>query len=459
MTTSPRQLDWNLYRLVAVSIWWTLALAASDRLLAQQTSETWPGFLGPARNGKTTASSIKTDWRRGNLTVQWQIDVGDGYGIGSADRNAVYQFDRVGASARLRKIDLKTGELLWTFSYPTEYVDKYGYDGGPRASPLIDGDFVYIFGAEGMLHCLHRESGKRQWQVNTTEQFNVQQNFFGVGSSPIVHNQLLIVMTGGSPADADSERRGPLDRVEPDDCAIVAFHKVTGEVVYTTGDDLASYSTPVVTTMHNQPIGLAFCRSGLLGFDPGTGDRRFHFPWKARKLESVNAATPLALDANRVFITESYGPGGAVLQLDEQFQPRVIWSDARKREQSLAAHWATPIEVDGYLYGCHGQHRGSAELRCVDASNGEVCWSQPGLQRTNLTGVNGYLIGITESGRLMLIRATPDKFDLVTEFEPAADTGEAFTRLRYPCWSAPVIANGKLLVRSAGKLTCFQLAD
>ena len=92
-----------------------------------------------------------------------------------------------------------TGDELWRFEYQTDYEDMYGYNNGPRCCPVVDGDRVYIFGAEGMLHCVRVSDGEGLWKIDATAQFNVVQNFFGVASTPAVEGELLIVQIGGSP--------------------------------------------------------------------------------------------------------------------------------------------------------------------------------------------------------------------------------------------------------------------
>ena len=124
----------------------------------------------------------------------------------------------------------KTGEELWKFEYPTDYEDLYGYNGGPRCSPLVEGNRVYIFGAEGMLHCLNATNGELFWKVDTKKDFGVIQNFFGVGSTPVIEGDLLIVMIGGSPPDAQNVPPGQLNLVQTNETGIVAFTKFTGEV-------------------------------------------------------------------------------------------------------------------------------------------------------------------------------------------------------------------------------------
>lgn len=427
------------------------AVDADVQDLWTRGGEDWPGFLGLGRDGKSAETGLNWDWANGKLQPVWSRVLKGGYGIGSAAAGRFYQFDGDGNRVNLVCLNAETGEQLWEFEYSAIYQDLYGFDNGPRSSPIVDGDRVYVFGVEGMLHCLNALSGEELWKVDTEMRFNVAQNFFGVGSSPIVYNDLLIVMVGGSPKDAVELPAGRLDDVKPDGSAIVAFDKMTGEVRYKTIDDLASYAAPVIATIGDMPTGLAFCRSELFGFDPGTGKERWSFPWRARKFESVNASTPV-VDGDRVLITESYGPGGVLLDVSGD-QPVAVWQDESIRDQHLSCHWCTPVVVDGFAYACHGEKPNGAEIRCVELATGEVKWSEAGYGRCTLMYADGNLVGLSDSGSLFVIRANPERLELIARHEPPVRE-LAFAP---PCYAAPIISHGLLYVRDARKLYCFDL--
>lgn len=419
------------------------------------SAQDWPSFLGPNRDGKSKFKAISTDWNNGGLPLLWSIETGEGYAIGSYSNGRYFHFDRIDDNARLVCFDANDGSEVWSFKYPTDYDDMYGFDGGPRSSPVVDENRVYIVGVEGMLYCLNANNGSEIWKSDTKTQFGVIQNFFGVGSTPIIYDDKLIVMVGGSPESSQSAPKGALNRVEPNGSAIVAFDKKTGDVLYKTGDDLASYASPVIRQIDGKDWCFAFCRNNLIGFDPDSGDIRFEFPWKAKKLESVNASCPVIFD-NMVFISESYGLGSALLKIQgEEYE--LIWKDSG-RDKSLETHWNTPIEIDGYIYASHGQYRGSAELRCLDAKTGEVKWSEPGLQRASLTYVDDHFICLSENGQLALLKVDSEKFNLVTQFTPSEEQKKQKELLKYPCWAAPIVADGKLFVLGQGRLFCFRLA-
>ena len=124
---------------------------------ASEEMHGWSTFLGPTGDGKSPETGILTEWPEGGLEVVWQKHVGEGYGIGAVSQGRYFHFDRHGDQARLTCMSASTGAAQWTFEYTTSYTDRYGYDGGPRCSPIVDDDRVYLYGAEGMLHCLRVE--------------------------------------------------------------------------------------------------------------------------------------------------------------------------------------------------------------------------------------------------------------------------------------------------------------
>ncbi len=375
----------------------------------------------------------------------------------------LFQFDRFVDQARLRTFDALTGEPGWTFEYPSDFQDLYGYDNGPRCSPVVDGDRVYIFGAEGMLHCLSAADGKLRWKIDTAAEFGVIQNFFGVGSTPIIEGDLLIVQVGGSPEESKRVPPGRLDQVVGNGSGIVAFDKRTGAVRYKITDELASYSSPVLATIGDRRWCFVFARGGLVGFEPAKGSVDFHFPWRATILESVNASNPVVV-GDRVFISETYGPGSALLRV-KPGAAEVVWSDEqRRRDKSMQTHWNTAIHVDGYLYASSGRHTENAELRAIELSSGKVMWSEPGLTRSSLLYVDGHFVCLSEDGTLRLVHVNPRKYEPIAESQLVEKPSEpnpfglrGRRLLKYPAWAAPVLAHGLLYVRGEDRLVCLEL--
>jgi outer membrane protein assembly factor BamB len=405
----------------------------------------WPTFLGPTQDGVSSEKGIKP-WPKEGLRKVWECPLGVGFAPPVIADGRLFHFDRFGDSCRLSCREAPSGKFLWKYEYPTDYEDRYGYDPGPRACPMVDGDRVYVYGPEGFLACLRVTDGQEIWKRDTSAKYHVHQNFFGVGSVPVIHGDLLLVAVGGSPP---GPRPFDFRDARPNGTAIVGFDRKTGEQRFAAGNDLSSYASPVIRTINGQPTGLYFARGGLLGFDPKTGATRFHHRWRAKVEESVNAANPVVI-GEKVFLTECYGPGSALLDL-KSGKPVEVWTDAEKDQidKSLMCHWNTPIHHAGFVYGCSGRHDNEADLRCVELATGDVKWQKRRTFRCTLLMVDGHFVCLSEYGDLSLIRVNAEKYDEVSKYR--------VEELDYPCWAPPVLSNGLLYIRGKGKLLALEL--
>lgn len=417
---------------------------------AQGQALDWPGFLGPFGNSVSPEKGIIAPWPEQGLKVVWHLRTGSGYGVPTFSKGKAYLFDRHQNQARLNCMDAKTGEVFWKFEYPTHYKDAFGYNNGPRCCPVVDGDRIYIHGAEGMLHCV-KDDGKLLWKVDTHADFNVIQNFFGVASVPVIEGDLLIIPIGGSPKG--SNVRDFLN-LKGNGSGVVAFNKYDGTVKYRISDELAGYASPVLATIDGRRWCFVFARGGLVAFNPADGKIDFHFPWRCEDIECVNAANPVVV-GNQVLISETYGPGSALLKVKPGAY-EVVWSDLNKLRKSLQCHWSTPIHHDGYIYGCSGRHTANGALRCIELATGKIMWSQPRLTRSSLLMVDGHFICQSEDGIVRLLKVNPEKYEEISRME-VKDPKTGDLLLDYPCWAAPVLVNGLLYLRGEGILVCLEL--
>lgn len=448
-----------------------LALTTALTMTAPALAGDWPAFLGPTGDSKSTEELDPALWSSdGGPAVAWWRETGEGYSAPAVAGGRLFHFDRHGDSARLTCVDATSGEELWRAEYPTAYEDYYGYSNGPRASPVVDRDRVYVYGVEGRLRSHRVTDGELLWEVDTTAEFGVVQNFFGVGATPVIEGELLIAMVGGSPPDSPKIHSG---EIRGNGSGLVAFDKRDGSVRYRLSNELASYATPRLATIDGRRLGFAFTRGGLLAFDPRAGATEFFFPWRARLLESVNASTPVVVD-DTVFISETYGPGSALLRVvpgggdgsgeDEGEGFEVVWKDPPGRGKSLRTHWNTAVYHRGHLYASSGRNTGDAELRCVEHATGKVRWSQKGLNRASLLFADGHFLVLGEYGTLRVVAADPESYREIAAIDyskvmvPKPDgTGER-PLLTFPAWNAPVLANGFLYLTGKDTLVALDLA-
>ncbi len=424
----------------------------------------WPDFLGPNRDSKSLETGIITPWPKDGLKIVWQKELKTGYGIGTISSGRMYHFERDDEQATLLCLKAETGDELWRFQYPTNYEDLLGYNNGPRCSPVIDDNRVYIYGAEGKLHCLRASDGKLIWDLDVNAKYGVSQNFFGVGSTPIIEGDLLICMVGGSPPGSPGlyESGGQIDG---NGTGIVAFDKLTGEVRYEITDELASYASPQLATIDGRRWCFMFARGGLVGFEPKTGKVDFQYPWRSPKLESVNAAAPVVV-GNEVFISETYSVGSSLLSVKPGGYD-LLWADdpSPRKPKSMLTHWNTGIYLDGYFYACSGRNPPDADLRCIEWKTGKVQWVEQlppeTRERSSLLYVDGHFVQLGEYGTLKLLRANPKKYELVSEMILLEEQTNPMFRprplLKYPAWAAPILSHGLLYVRGDDRLICLEL--
>ncbi|MFK8114646.1 MAG: PQQ-binding-like beta-propeller repeat protein [Rubripirellula sp.] len=427
------------------------------------STEAWPRFLGAGIDGVASTDPASIDWQVPPRLL-WSLPVGDGYGIGSVQEGRYFQCDtgpRAGVQIRERTrcLDLATGEEIWSDSDLILFRDMLGYDDGPRSSPTIDGDRVYTMGVTGILNCRDVKDGRVIWKQDTNQAYGVVQNFFGVGSAPLILDGRLIVMVGGSPQEDQDLPPMRLDRVNPNGSAVVGLDPLSGKELWRCGDDLASYSSPRPIRVGDETLVLVFARTGLLAIDPVAGKVRWRFHHRAEVLESVNGMVPV-VEGSHVFLSECYEVGSVLLDASGA-SPRVVWQDPMPNRdfsnQAMRCHWATPVLIDGFLYGGSGRNAPDSNFRCVDFMTGKVQWSDSRQVRSSVTRVGDRLLVLEERGKLQIVRANPKELDVITTWDLGESAGKR-PALSYPCWSAPVLVGRKLIVRGTEKVLCLELA-
>ena len=439
--------------------------SSQPQSLESRPAEDWPAFLGPTGNGRSGLQGLVMPWGEQGPRVCWTIDLGEGYCGPSVAKGFAVVFDRVRGKERLRCLKAETGRVVWEKNNLTSYVDMFGYDGGPRSTPIIAGDYVVTYGAAGLLECRLLSNGQLQWKIQVSTDFHVVPNFFGVGASPVVYQQtagaqrqLIIVQVGGSPSDglpADPQR---LDLVKGLDSGLVAFDVKTGKEVWRTSSELASYSTPVLGDFDGKDRLLAWMRDQLLLVDPESGAVKDSFSWRADELFSVVAASPV-VSGDEVLLSETYGGGSVLLGVEgDSFVERRRDPPRSRHRNSLRCHWATPVLHDDCVFGTTGRNSGDALFVCADWRTGELYWKESGLGRSSCVLVDDFLIVLSEFGELLVMKASRDACKIIYRIDlKDSRTGDAL--LQPPCWAAPVVAQGYLYVRGAGKLVCIDLVD
>jgi outer membrane protein assembly factor BamB len=384
----------------------------------------WPQFLGPNRDGVYPGDDIVDTFPSGGPEVVWEKSVGAGFSNPVVANGRLILFHRLGGKEVVEALDAETGKPVWKFEYATAYRDDFGFDEGPRAAPVVSGGQVYTFGAEGMLHCLQLAAGGKIWSLDTHKEFGVSKGFFGAAGSPLVDGQRIFLNVGGGGG-----------------AGLVALDKDTGRLLWKATGHGASYASPILASFAGKPHLLAFTRAGLVGADPATGEIYFEFPWRARSNASVNAATPLVVD-DLIFLSASYGTGAVLLRV-KGAQLEKIWSG----EDSLTNHYSTSVYGDGHLYGYHGRQEHGQSFRAIELRTGKLRWSEDRFGAGTVTRAGSRLLLMRENGELVMIRATPERFEVISRAQILPGTVRAY----------PALANGLFYARSEKTLVCVKL--
>lgn len=419
----------------------------------------WPAFLGPSHNAVSPETRLS---RMLPPPLVWEFNRGTGYASPAVAGDRLVFLHRRADEEIVECLHPETGAGRWQFRYPSVFEDRYGYNNGPRASPVINANRVYTMGAEGKLHCLDLASGKLLWKRDLRADYKVRQDFFGTASTPLVEGKVLIVNVGA-----------------PGGPCVAGLDLATGSEVWRAGTEWGpSYATPVPAVVHGKRRVFVFAggesnppSGGLMSIDPVTGKVDFMFPWRSRSFESVNASCPVVFD-NKVFVSASYRTGGALVEIRPDFTHRVAWTT-----QEFGLHFNTAIYRDGYLYGFDGRNEPDASLACIDAATGKTVWRETpewmetldgrgggrqqlmGTYRGSLLAADGQFLCLGELGHLLWMDLTPKGYRQVAR---------AWLFAARESWAVPVLSRGLLYVTqntrdmlrgTPPRLLCYDLRD
>jgi outer membrane protein assembly factor BamB len=444
--------------------WLRAVLLGSVIWLHAARGADWPRFLGPNGDATSPETNLLARLPTNGPPVRWSRAAGPGYSAPSVRAGRAYLFHREGDHEVLAALHTADGRELWRHVTPTRYRDPYGYNNGPRGTPLVTSNRVFTFGAEGRLTAVDPATGRPLWQRDTAKDFEVPEAFFGVGSTPVLEGDRLLVMVGGQP-----------------DAAVVAFDPATGRTLWAAGGERnwtgqpmlgwpgerrvewrrwekqASYASPHVATVNGERVLFAFLRQGLVALNPTNGAVKFSRWFRARVDESVNAMTPVTHGAEVLISSAYYRSGSVLLRLGaDNAAFTEPWQGL-----GLEMHWSQPLLVNGCLYGFSGRNEPDAALRCVEWATGRVRWERserwaphsaeqpPVFGRGAFLHADGKLIALGEGGLLGWFRPDPDRCEELGRWQ--------VPDLHYPCWTGPVLSDGHLYLRGEDRLVCLDV--
>jgi outer membrane protein assembly factor BamB len=399
-----------------------IAIALTKTPAAQSGPGTdWPQWLGPDRTGVSGEVGLLKQWPAAGPALVWSSsNLGAGYGSLAVSGDRIYVQGSNGKQSIVFSLNREDGKGVWSKALGPAGSNDRG--SGPRGTPTVDGDRLYVLSENGDLACL-KIDGTALWQRNILKDFKGRNLSWLISESPLVDGNNVIVSPGGPGA------------------GIVALDKMSGQTVWTSKElsDEAGYSSPVVADVQGVRAVMTFTSEAGVGVRASDGKLMWKYARAANR--TANVATPVFHD-NKVFYTSAYGTGGALLALTAQ------GGEVKAQEvyftRDMQNHHGGVVLVNGYLYGFN-----NSILTCMEFATGQTLWRHRSVGKGSLTSANGNLYLLSEDNVVGLAEASSAGYKELGRFK-IADQG-------LPSWAHPVVSGGRLYIRNQGTLAAYDV--
>ena len=391
-------------------------------LSAQSASTDWPQWRGPDRSGVSRDTGLLREWPRSGPSLAWSASqLGAGFGSVAVAGDRVFVQGMKNRQSVVTSLDRASGKPVWSAALGAAQENDRG--SGPRSTPTVDADRVYVLTENGDLVCLQVADGKVVWQRNILREFSGRNINWLVSESPLVDGNRVIVTPGGRNA------------------GMVALDKMSGATVWVSKElsDEAGYASPVVADV--QGVRTIMTLTGNAGIGVRASDGKLMWRYGNVSNNTANITTPVYSNG-KVFFTSAYGTGGALLGL------RATGQDVSAQEiyftRNMQNHHGGVVLVDGYLYGFN-----NSILTCLEFETGKVLWRDRSVGKGAVAYADGHLYIVGEDNIVGLVEASPKGYRETGRFT-IADQG-------WPSWAHPVVSGGRLYVRNQNVLASYDV--
>lgn len=380
-------------------------------------SSDWPNWRGPNSDGVAIHSGAFNFAPGYGLKVVWRKPLGSAYSsISVANGRAVTMFSDKKFDYVIA-LDANTGSELWRFQFDSTYVGHDGSHDGPISTPLVTSDRVFAVGPRGHLLALDAATGKKIWSAHLAEDFKVKSPTYGLGTSPQIAGNVLLLETGAP------------------DGAMAGLNPADGKVLWTAGNDTVAYQSPVLMNLAGRQQLVCLANHRIFGIDPTSGK----ILWEHRHGGSGGTSSPVRVGSNRIFIHCGW-ENAVMLEVSEasgKFSAKELWKNS-----NIKATYNVPVYFEDHLYGYSGTF-----LTCLDAATGQSVWKsrQPG--DGFMIGVDGHLVILTKKGSLHVGKASPAGYKDLASLQLFTDHA----------WTPVSFANGRIYARSFGEIASVEV--
>ncbi|MBL9168429.1 MAG: PQQ-binding-like beta-propeller repeat protein [Verrucomicrobiales bacterium] len=395
----------------------------------------WPQWRGVQRDGQVAGeappASLSAD-----LKPLWRLPVGPGLAAPVVAGDTLVYLDEQSGQETVHIVSASNGKVLRQTSFAEGFGDEWGR--GPRSTPVLDGDRVYVQSCMGEFRCLNLSDLSTRWRTHFEKDFGV----IFVGTKVLEGAAIRRGHNGSAVIDGD---RILVPVGSTNGATFVCFDKRTGTVLWKSMSEETAYSSPVISTLAGIRQLVALTADSLVGIQVETGRLLWRFPIKTAAKR--HALTPVVLGDDRVVVaSHSYGMVCVqVVKSTESLTVKQLWLN-----RELKVNLSTPTRSGSSLFGFGG----TTDYLCINPDTGAIRWSQPGFGKGAKTdfvatiAVGDKLITLNEAGQLSLLAASPEKFESLGQVQVCGKT-----------WSHPAYARGRIYVRDGRELQCFALTD
>jgi outer membrane protein assembly factor BamB len=389
----------------------SLALVAVTTAQQPATPAEWFQWRGANRDGISQETGLLQEWPKFGPPLAWRANgVGSGYSSFSTSGGRLYTLGARGGIEYVIALDRASGKKVWETQNGQRYQNDRG--DGPRSTPTVDGDRLYVLGGSGDLTCLENATGKKIWSLNIVQKFGGVNPYWGYSESPLIVGDRILVNTGGRRA------------------GIVAVAKADGSTLWQQHDDGAGYSSPMLMRTGSLSQVIFFTEDRAMAVDPRDG--RLLWSYNKANNGTANIATPI-VRGTRVFLSSDYGTGGALL--DVRAAGNLATANEVYFTRDMRNHHASSVLVGDQLYGFS-----SSILTALAFDTGKTLWRDRSVGKGSLIFGDNRLYLYSEDSVVGLADASPDGYRERGRFTLPQQSG-------LPTWSHPIIADGLLVIR------------
>lgn len=401
---------------------------STDNTFAARETD-FPQFLGRNRNA-ITSIGLDANWQATPPELTWKQSIGAGWSGFAVQGDAAITLEQREEEEWITAYSMIDGSLLWKYAVPGKHSDVAGGT-GPRSTPTLHQDRVYATLAVSEFVCLDITTGEKLWShslldlADTTQEAFEKEVSWGRAGSPLIWQDLVIVPFGGVG-----------DTAQP----LIAFDVTTGEEKWRGGEGQISYSSPLVSKVAGIEQLLFVSQDKVAGYLPASGKQLWELEWPGRANGDPSVSPPVPFGDDQLLIGKGYGVGSRLLQVRQeadQWQVEVLW-----KSTAMKTKFTTAVIKDGFAYGLS-----DGILECIDVATGKRKWKKGRYRHGQLLLVDDHLVISAESGELVLVKASPERWEELYRAPFITDVS----------WNTLTISGDRLLMRNADTVACVQL--